>query len=156
MPFRETIAHLALRDARRFEIQSAAMLRRILTTCPDNATRMVLEEIMAEEQQHLQRLEEAAEESRTSSAEPPPDLPKMPESPDSRLPEGSVYEKLRAVLKKEEASAAFYNLLAERTLIPSVRAVFKGIAAQENRHAERLAERIRLLSGASAGSEKKP
>ena len=156
MPFREAIARLALRDARRFEMQTAAMLRRILATCHDNATRTVLQEITAEEQQHLQRLEGAAGESQTSAPGPPPELPKMPESPDSRLPEGTVHEKLRAVLKKEEASATFYHLLAERTLIPAVREVFKEIAAQEKRHAERLAELIRRLSGASAGSEKKP
>ena len=146
MSFRDAIARLALADARRFELQTAAMLREILESCRDEATRAVIREIAAEEDQHARRLQEAA-----PGAKPPsPPLPAeeqaaLPSPPDTAAPDGATCDKLRVLLKKEEASVLFYSLLAERTPIPAVRRVFEQIAAQERGHAARLAGHIRQI-----------
>ena len=157
MSFHEALARLALADARRFEAETARMLRDILRSCRDAATRKVIEEIIAEEEGHLRQLE-GASAAGTPASQPVPPAAKqeLPAIPDTILEDGPIRDRLRQVLRKEEASVAFYSLLAERTLIPPVRRVFEAIAAQERGHAAKLAEHLRRASTSAAGRGEEP
>lgn len=145
MFFSDTIARIVLADARRFELETAAMLRDILRDCPDPAARKLVEEILAEEEAHAARLGEAHARVEAPAAAPAADRAAVPAPPATAAPRtsGVICDRLRDVLAKEEASVLFYSLLAKRTLIPSVRDLFHDIAEQERGHARKLADHIR-------------
>lgn len=148
MPFRDAIARLALSDARRFEVQTVSMLNEILESCPDDATRQLVRDLIQEEESHIRALEQTLPSVKPSPVSAPPEeKKKIPPLPDTSHTAGSVCQRLADVLKKEEASVTFYSLLAERTLIPAVRDVFRGIADGERGHARKLAEHIRRVCG---------
>jgi rubrerythrin len=149
MSVSDFIARMALSDARRFEIEAAGELREILSECPDPRTRAVLERIIREEAEHLAHLDAELARLRGKPAVPP-EHPPLPKPPPREPLAGSTIEKLQRLLKKEEASAAFYRLLSERTPIPAVRKIFRAIADQEKGHAEALARHIGELRGSGA------
>lgn len=146
MSLSNAIARIILADARRFEVETAAMLRDILRDCPDAATRKVVEEILAEEESHAARLGEAREGVKAAAAVPTAaDRAALPAAPAASKVSGATCDRLRDVLAKEEASVLFYSLLAKRTLIPSVRDLLNSIADQERGHARKLADHIRAV-----------
>lgn len=145
MPFRNAVARIVLADARRFEVETAAMLREILNSCADAETRRVLEDILAEEEGHAARLSEAREGVEAGAPPPPAVRETLPAPPSAAAPPGAICDRLREVLTREEASALFYSLLARRTVIPFIRNLFNEIAEQERGHAKRLAEHIAAL-----------
>ena len=138
MSIRNAIERLAVADALRFEIHTAAMLRKALDVCTDPQVRLVLQEIIAEEEEHLQSLDELLppDTDRTRCA-PAEETRKAPP-----LPRGPVCDILRAVLKREEASVTFYALLAERTPVPAIRRIFEQTAQSERGHVAKLAEHV--------------
>lgn len=147
MFFSDTIARIVLADARRFEIETAAMLRDILRDCTDPAARKLVEEILAEEEAHAARLGEAQAGVKAPAAPPAAERAAVPPAPATARTPGVICDRLRDVLAKEEASVLFYSLLAKRTLIPSVSDLFRDIAEQERGHARKLAEHIRSACG---------
>lgn len=158
MPFRDAISRLAVADARRFELQMAAMLEEILKSCADESSRSVIREIISEETDHLQRLETLAPlGEKRSSPLPPEEREKLPAAPDTLVPPaGSTCEMLREVLKKEEASVTFYALLAERTPIPAIKDVFKQIADAERGHVAKLSDHVHRLCQRGEGRNRSP
>ena len=134
MSLRNAVERLALADARRFELRIASELRQIRALSDNPATRSFLDELIAEEETHLASLSSLAPgegvlESVTSSP----------------AKEGDIAAMLREVLKKEEGSVTFYELLAERTPIPAIKSAFKKIAEAERGHVKRLARHIQEL-----------
>jgi len=141
MSIRGAIERLALADAQRFETHIAGMLRTILEACREAATRAVIEEILAEEEDHLHRLDALVPAGvRETRREPAADVKEMPP-----LQSGSVCEMLREVLKKEKASVTFYELLAERTPVQAIKRAFRQIAEAEKGHVARLTEQVRRI-----------
>lgn len=151
MPFREFVARVALGDARRFEIESAQELREIMAGCEDARTCAVLEEIVRQEEEHLAHLDEELERLRGKPAPATrPAIEPLPTPPPRQKLTGTTCEKLKRLLKKEEGSATFYSILAERTLIPAVRGVFRHLGDEERGHAEALAKLIAEICGNDA------
>jgi rubrerythrin len=155
MSFRNALARIVLADARRFEVETAAMLRDILPHCADPAARRVVEEILAEEEAHAVRLSEVSAGVKAAKAEPSaaeraalPAVPSVaPVACAGPACSKDVCDRLRDVLAKEEASVRFYSLLADRALIPSVRNLFREIAEQERGHARKLAAVVGPMCG---------
>ena len=157
MPFRDGIMRLAVADARLFEARTVEMLRDLVKSCADSETRGVIEEIMSEETEHVRRLDELVKRAGPEAAVKPDDEQmqrEIPATPDTILPDGPIREKLRDLVEKEEASAMFYGLLAQRTPIRAVRRVFSEIAAMERSHAAKLREHLCRISGPAAPMEK--
>ena len=142
MPLRDSIERLALADACRFELRIAQELKQIHDLSDNPSTRELLAELIAEEEAHLSSLtsllpvEKAAE---TVEIEPP-----ASEKTD-------LCTMLRNILKKEESSVTFYELLAERTPIPAVKDAFRTIAEAEKKHVVKLAQHIRELCDGESG-----
>ena len=146
MPFREALAKLALSDAARFERETAETLRGILASCRDERLRRALEEILAEEEAHCSAIRKELARRAPGKQPPQEERERLPRAPNATVSvSDDVCKALRRLLEKEEASATFYTLLAERTPIPAVRDVFLGIAAAERGHAAKLAALARRL-----------
>ena len=132
MSMKRAIERIALADARRFEERMRGLQEKILEKCDDAATRRILKDLIAEEDEHLRRLDQvSAPESRSK-------IEKRPE-----LRGRTVREMLTEILEMEKAAVAFYDLLAERTAVPAFRELFRGLAAAERRHEACLAEHVR-------------
>src|SRR5512137_2513938 len=110
MAFRDAIVRIALADAHRFELETAAMLRDILQSCADERTRQVIREIIAEEEGHAETLQKAAAGTRAAAAGPPAAEKKdLPSAPGAEAVPGPICDKLRDLLAKEDASVRFYS-----------------------------------------------
>ena len=136
MSLRNAVERLALADACRFELRIANELRHIRTVSDNPATRSFLDELIAEEETHLASLSSFMPED------------EIPESVVSSPAKGrDITAMLREVLKKEDGSVTFYELLAERTPIPAIKSAFQKIAEAEKGHVKRLARHIQELCG---------
>jgi len=136
MNVRGAIERIALADARRFEERMRGLQRQALEKCRDDSTRRLIQDLIAEEDDHLRQLDGmSASESRSNGGKHP------------ELRGETVCERLEEMLAMEKAAVAFYDLLAERTPVPAVRDVFRTLADAERGHEARLAHHIREVCG---------
>ncbi len=140
MSLRDAVERLLLADATRFERRILAMMEAVLARCSEPRTCTLIEELIAEEHQHLASLDAVSEDA-------------ADECEDATLKSGylfkgeTVCEMLREISQKEQASITFYALLADRTPVPGIRHAFQQIAEGEKGHVKRLAEHILAICG---------
>lgn len=146
MPIRSALARLALRDAERMEHRLISELRALHQRSEDPATRHVIQRILAEEEKHLRRLEAARGElpAAPEASVTPPESASEPWPP-LRIQGAEICDQLRSLVEVEEASATFYELLAQRALLRPVREVFATLACEERAHAETMRHHLRRL-----------
>lgn len=137
MSIRDAIERIALADARRFELRVLALQRQLLERCEDEKTCRVIQEIVDEEDAHIERLDRLAGAGHE----------KIKAGRTPELKGETVCEMLREILEMEQSSVAFYNLLADRTPLPAVKRVFREIADAEKDHEEKLAAHVREVCG---------
>ena len=129
------MGNLVLRAAMDFESLAAGRYRRLAANASPTLAGLLLD-LANEEEGHLASLRglpdlvQAAERAQRTGAISGRRLAVSTGDADT----------LEELIRHEEATAAFYRQLAERTLIPSARAVFVRLAEEETSHARRLAE----------------
>jgi hypothetical protein len=129
-------AGLVLRAARSFESASGERYRRLARSAAPGLASL-LEYLAREEDSHLTRL--ARLDARDCDINPDAG----PGSPLSALfPGGAGTDALAQLIRHEEATAQFYQALASRARLPSLKAVFSTLAEEERAHARRLAQAI--------------
>lgn len=130
------VGGLALKAAMDFESFAAQRYRKLAADA-DPALAALLLELAGEEDSHLARLRGLPEEAGKTGE----DATACPKNISARViykAPGSS-ETLAELVRHEEATAAFYQNLADRTLLSSARAVFARLADEERGHARRLA-----------------
>jgi len=144
-----------MRHAMAFEEDFSRALVRVAEQLPPGPVREELDRIAAEEEMHrawlrdLSGNETPSDSSTVFRAPATPELVEFPrapawsvsvEAPLTPAADGpSAYAPLfRDLLETEEGAAAFYLALSRLALIPSVRAAFRRLAAEELGHVERL------------------
>jgi rubrerythrin len=135
--FEKLILGWALADARRIEEETVRLLEQIRDEAADPAVRETVDALVQEEKSHIEHLGEIKEhpDAPTEDAERPSDALAHPSVV---LPDGPTRDRLREVIDKEQATARFYALLAERCSFPAAKSVFRHIAEEEDAHTERL------------------
>jgi len=131
---------LAFAGAAAFEEAAWRDYVRLADTVTSPALVSLLQTLAEEERAHLSHLHALAgehEEPELSAAPPAP-----PEGVTATAAEPAASERedavLRDLLRHEEAKAAFYRALADRTAIPPLRQAFRALAREEDDHARRL------------------
>lgn len=131
------VGNIALRAAMDFESFAAGRYRRLAANASPELSRLLLE-LAGEEEGHLASLHGLPEQiSHTRER-----VERPGEISGRRLAAPGDSDTLEALIRHEEATAAFYQGLAERTLIPSARAVFARLADEEKSHASRLSNAL--------------
>lgn len=128
---------LALRAAMDFEELSMRRYRRIAEKATPVLGALLLE-LADEEESHLQRLRGIPAEQLREVISEHKELMRTRASERIESCERCDAEVVEGLIDHEEASAAFYRDVAERTLIPSVRSALAMLAAEEEGHAARL------------------
>ncbi|MCC8116336.1 MAG: TMEM165/GDT1 family protein [Planctomycetes bacterium] len=135
------VGGLALRAAMDFESLSVDRYRRLAATAPADLAALLLD-LAHEEEGHLARLRRIPEElydachwDGTACRIDRPTVRSVRADPKSR-------QVLDDLIAHENATADFYQNLAGRTLIPSVRTALLGLADEERGHAKRLGEAV--------------
>ncbi len=135
------VGGLALRAAMDFESLSVDRYRRLAANAPADLAALLLD-LAREEEGHLARLRRIPEELYDAShwdgsacRIDRPTVQSVRADPKSR-------QVLDDLIAHENAAADFYQNLAERTLIPSVRSALIGLADEERGHAKRLGEAV--------------
>ncbi len=135
------VGGLALRAAMDFESLSVDRYRRLAANAPADLAALLLD-LAREEEGHLARLRRIPEEMYDAShwdgsacRIDRPTVQSVRADPKSR-------QVLDDLIAHENAAADFYQNLAERTLIPSVRTALLGLADEERGHAKRLGEAV--------------
>ena len=134
------VGGLALRAAMDFESAAGERYRQLAASAPPRLAAL-LSTLASEEDGHLARLRNLPEKEKAATAAPSSELRRVSETrsfADPRSP-----DTVKELIRHEEATAAFYQYLANRTLIPAAREVFAGLAEEEQSHAQRLAEALR-------------
>ncbi|MCC8165443.1 MAG: TMEM165/GDT1 family protein [Planctomycetes bacterium] len=135
------VGGLALRAAMDFESLSVDRYRRLAANAPADLAALLLD-LAHEEEGHLARLRRIPEElynachwDGSACRIDRPTVQSVRADPKSR-------QVLDDLIAHENAAADFYQNLAERTLIPSVRSALLGLADEERGHAKRLGEAV--------------
>ena len=125
------IGGLALKAAMDFESRAGTRYRTLAKNASPALSALLLE-LACEEDGHLARLRNIPEGADGLSCP-------MPSPESARIRGGtSDPETLAQLIAHEQATADFYQSLADRALIPSAKAVFSQLAREEKNHADRL------------------
>jgi rubrerythrin len=140
------VGGIALRAAMEFESHAGERYRRLADVAPPELARL-LQSLAKEEEGHLTRLRGFSESTRSKidSSAPVPELATAGKAAEGRS------ETLQDLILHEEATADFYQSLANRALIPSVRSAFAHLAEEERGHARRLASMAERVKGWDSG-----
>jgi rubrerythrin len=128
------VGGLALRAAMDFEFLAGHRYRRLAESAPPRLARLLLS-LAKEEEGHLARLRGIPETERNEALAKADDLSEV-EAGEVR--EASSPDTLAELIRHEYATADFYQSLANRAVIPSVKSVFAKLAGEEREHAKRL------------------
>lgn len=138
------VGGLALRAAMDFESSGGERYRRLAASAPSWLSDL-LSTLASEEDGHLARLRNLPEKEKAATAAPSSQLNRVSET--RQLNDPRSPDTVRELIRHEEATADFYQYLANRTLIPAAREVFATLAEEEKNHAERLTEALRKHEG---------
>ncbi len=132
------LARVVLRAAAEFEHAAAADYRKLARHAATPAMQAMFTNLALAEEAHYERLTHA----RDSHGETPLTAEVVTSHPEEALKHdvaGAEYPVLEHAIEHEEATAAFYEALAEDTPIPALRRIFLSLASEERQHAGTLA-----------------
>lgn len=132
------LACVVLRAAAEFEHATAADYRELARHADTPAMQAMFTNLALAEEAHYERLTHAG----ARHGETPITAEVLIEHPEDKLKHdvaGAEDPVLEHAIAHEEATAAFYEALAEDTPIPALRRIFQSLAAEERQHAAALA-----------------
>ena len=132
------LARVVLRAAAEFEHAAAADYRELARQATTPAMQALFTNLALAEEAHYEKLTRAGE----SHGESPLTAEVVNGHPEAELKHDVAKAEdpvLEHAIAHEEATAAFYEALAEDTPIPALRRIFLSLAAEEHQHAATLA-----------------